>query len=63
MLRPMPIEPVPPETARVARAACPQGIAPYALLTSWTRSLRTHSAPLSFPPLGNWLWLPGARRW
>lgn len=25
MLRPMPIEPVPPETARVARAACPQG--------------------------------------
>jgi transposase len=25
MLRPMPIEPVPPETARVARAAFPKG--------------------------------------
>jgi transposase len=25
MLRPMPIEPIPPETARVARAAFPEG--------------------------------------
>jgi transposase len=25
MLRPMPIEPIPPETARVARAAFPKG--------------------------------------
>jgi hypothetical protein len=25
MLRPMPIEPVPPETARIARAAFPKG--------------------------------------
>jgi transposase len=60
MLRPTPIEPIPLETARVARAAFPKG----------NRSLRVDDevdtlftdelfTPL-FPPLGNRLLHPGA---
>jgi transposase len=49
MLRPMPIEPVPPETARVARAAFPKGYR-YLRLADELKTLCTANAFLALFP-------------
>jgi transposase len=52
MLRPMPIEPIPPETARVARAAFPKGNR-YLRVADELETLFTDEAFLAlFPPHG-----------
>ena len=59
MLRPMPIEPVPPETARVARAAFSKGHR-YLRLADELDTLFTDEAFLAlFPRVGARLGLPG----
>ena len=52
MLRPMAIEPVPPETARVARAAFPQGHRDLRLADERATRLRDETFVTLFPPHG-----------
>ena len=63
MLRPMPIEPVPPETARVARAAFPKGHGTCASPMSWTRSSRMTPFGALSHARATGPGLPGGWRW
>jgi hypothetical protein len=65
MLRPMPIEPVPPETARVARAALPQGHRYLRLADELDARFTDEAFGALFPthgppacPPGGWRWSP-----
>jgi TorA maturation chaperone TorD len=63
MLRPMPIEPVPPKTARVARAAFPKGNR-YLRLADELDTLFTDEAfGALFPTHGQPACPPGGSRW